>query len=178
MWFFPWCALGDACQRVPCATALLTRSIIVPMGLLLRAADSGGLGSALAAKGITASGQNMSVAAEAIEQRVAPLYGGASSPADTADPLTEVHGVLDYLTVGSRPRYQVPDGRKRHRGGDRRRRLSLPMAVLSSVQRSILVPVRPRTSASRRTRTLVVSVRPGSPTAQSAPVVRVFQRGA
>ena len=40
------------------------------MGLLLRAAtDSGGPGPALAAKGIAASGQNMCVVAEAIEQR-------------------------------------------------------------------------------------------------------------
>src|SRR5215472_4158996 len=83
-WFFPWCALGDARQRVPCAPAFLTRSTIVRMGLLLRAADSGGLGPALAAKGITASGQNMCVVAEAIEQRGSELL-----VAEHLDPLGE-----------------------------------------------------------------------------------------
>src|SRR5262249_51747581 len=85
VWVFPWCALGEARQRVPCATAFLTRSTLVRMGLLLRAATgSGGLGLPRAAKGITASGQNMCVVAEAIEQR-----GGELFVAEHLDPLGE-----------------------------------------------------------------------------------------
>lgn len=51
-------ALGVARQRVSCATGLLTRSTMVGVSLLVRAAGSG-FGPALTANGITASGKNV-----------------------------------------------------------------------------------------------------------------------
>ena len=74
VWSFPPRALGVARQRVPCAQALLTRFTIVGMCFLLCTAAAGGSDCSLAAKGIAASGQDVGVMAEAIEQRRCELF--------------------------------------------------------------------------------------------------------
>lgn len=80
------------------------------MEFLLSAAGGGGLGAALAAKGIAASGQNVSVMAQAIEQR-----GGEPFVAEDLDPLGERQvggddGGAALITLGQEVEQQLAAG--------------------------------------------------------------------